>query len=476
MDIPDVVDFSNDTWSYKGEPPVYQIQSDGFSYDIDDTDGNDKNAISLGLAGMLVIVLNAKSPKIKEDELLPHLGKVIKTRNWHSMTVKEANFLVQTAIKKLTSSSTSGDVFDLASYAPLEVKRSLLKTLFTISRAQLKPEFREEAEHRIIDDIVPEIFANPEYELASLTGLIVKPDPKAAEPVSEKIETKAVLDPEIRFESSEAERAADTSVNTASVDSAFAELQKIYGRKADSVSVQNAVRNNEQNAQQNVQEQEPSSEEKNDPDEAQSVTPVSVPPFRGAQPNNVFSAASDNLNSAEMNMPKFSAPQPNNPFNQSEPRNIPQPGIPNFNMPQPNMPQFNQQQNMGIPQPLAPAFNQQPGNPFSNMNQPSMPSAAPGYPQGNPYQGNNMPVYPGQMYPPQNMQNMNPQQMPYPGQMQNPQYQPGMGNYPPNFVPQQYGDSRTQQPYQPGMNYNPNFPQQMQPNDPTTRDQTGRNA
>ena len=145
IDLPEVVDFSNDTWSFKGNPPVYQIQSDGFTYDIIDSDGNDKNAISLGIAGMLVIVLNAKSPKIKEDELLPQFGKVIKTRNWHTMTVKEANFLVQTAIKKLTNSSTSGDVFDLASYAPLEVKRVLLKTLFTMSRMQLPPEYREEA-------------------------------------------------------------------------------------------------------------------------------------------------------------------------------------------------------------------------------------------------------------------------------------------------------------------------------------------
>ena len=34
IDMPEVVDFSNDTWSFKGVPPVYQIQSDGFSYDI----------------------------------------------------------------------------------------------------------------------------------------------------------------------------------------------------------------------------------------------------------------------------------------------------------------------------------------------------------------------------------------------------------------------------------------------------------
>ena len=36
IDLPEVVDFSNDTWSYKGNPPVYQIQSDGFTYDIVD--------------------------------------------------------------------------------------------------------------------------------------------------------------------------------------------------------------------------------------------------------------------------------------------------------------------------------------------------------------------------------------------------------------------------------------------------------
>ncbi len=447
MDMPEVVDFSNDTWSYKGEAPVYQIQSDGFSYDINDTDGNDKNAISLGLAGMLIIVLNAKSPKIREDELLPHLGKVIKTRNWHSMTVKEANFLVQTAIKKLTSSSTSGDVFDLASYAPLEVKRSLLKTLFTVSRTQIQPPFREEAEHRIIDDIVPEIFSNPEYELASLTGLIVKPDPKSSEPVSRKIETSTVLDPEIRFDASEAEKAEPAPVSASASDSAFAELQKIYGGKTETVRPQSAAQVNENPVSQNQAQAAPQIEPKTGGSEPQSVTPVPVPAFHGAQPNN--------------------------PFSQSEPRNIPQPGMPNFNAPQPNMP-FNSQPNMGIPQPPAPGFAQQPNNPFANMNQPQAPNA--GYPQGNPYPGNNMPPYGGAMFPPQNMPGMNQPQMPYPGQMQNPQFQQGMGNFPPNFPPQQYGDGRTQQPYQPGMNRNPNFQPPMQTIDPTTRDQTKRNG
>ncbi len=470
MDMPEVVDFSNDTWSYKGDVPVYQIQSDGFSYDIVDTDGNDKNAISLGIAGMLVIVLNAKSPKIREDELLPHLGKVIKTRNWHSMTVKEANFLVQTAIKKLTSSSTSGDVFDLASYAPLEVKRSLLKTLFTVSRMQMPPQYREEAEHRIIDDIVPEIFANSEYELASLTGLIAKPDPKSSEPVSKKIVTSAVLDPEVSFEGTEEENAG-SAPETAAPDSAFAELQKIYGRKADAVNVKNADKINEKSVLQNDQVQAAKLENNASANEPSKVTPVPVPAFRGSQPNNPFTAGVS-ASGYETGMPSFSAPQPNNPFSQSGTGNNPQPGTPNFNIPQPNMPSFNSQQNAAIPQPPAPGFGPQPNHPYSAPNQPianmTMPNA--GYPQGS-----NMTPYGGQSYQ-QNIPHMNYQQMPYPGQMQNPQFQQGMGQMPPNFAPQQYGDSRTQQPYQPGMNRNLNFQQPMQTNDPTTRDQTGRNA
>ncbi len=451
MDLPEVADFSNDIWSYKGEPPVYQIQSDGFSYDIDDTDGNDKNAISLGLAGMLVIVLNAKSPKIREDELLPHLGKVIKTRNWHTMTVKEANFLVQTAIKKLTSSSTSGDVFDLASYAPLEVKRSLLKTLFTISRMQMKPEFREEAEHRIIDDIVPAIFANPEYELASLTGLIIKSDTKAASPSSSKIETSAVLDPEVRFDASEAEKMAVSSENTPSADSAYAELQKIYGRKADTVKSQNPSLNNEPVTGQNVQEKDPNQDANPSSEEPKSIPPVPAPAFMGAKPNN--------------------------PFSQYDQRGVPQPGAPNFSVPQPNMPSFGTQQNMGIPQPPVPNFVQQPNNPFMNMNQSTnnLPLQNGGYPMQNSYTGNNMPAFQGQMRQPQNMPNATTPQMPYPGQVPNSQMQQNVSGYPQYFNPQQYSDGRTQQPYS-WMNRSQNYQQPNQMTDPTTQDQSGKNA
>ena len=449
MPMPEVVDFSNDTWSFKGEAPVYQIQSDGFSYDVVDSDGNDKNAISLGIAGMLIIVLNAKSPKIREEELLPHFGKVIKTRNWHSMTVKEANFLVQTAIKKLTASATSADVFDLASYAPLEIKRVLLKTLFTISRTQMKPEFREEAEHRIIDDIVPDIFANPEYELALLTGLIVKPD-KQPEPVSSRLQTSAVLDPEIRYSQysstpvSETPEPAAPEPSAPEPDSAFAELQKIYGRKADAIKTASAA------AQ--LSESAPAAEPKSTPQPA-------APSFNAPQPGNPFAQA-EPKSIPQPAAPSFNAPQPNNPFAQPEPKNIPQPAAPNFGAPQPNAPYHFQQQNVPVPQPPSPNFSPVPNNPFANMNQPVNPQMQnPGYGQM-PYPGN-IPPYPGQMRPqnPQGMpnpQNPNMPQPPYPGQVP-PQ---NMGGYPQNF----------NMPQNPGwmMNRGQNVPQPPQNSDPTT--------
>ena len=461
MSMLEVVDFSNDTWSFKGEAPVYQIQSDGFSYDVVDSDGNDKNAISLGIAGMLIIVLNAKSPKIKEEELLPHFGKVIKTRNWHSMTVKEANFLVQTAIKKLTASATSGDVFDLASYAPLEIKRVLLKTLFTLSRTQMKPEFREEAEHRIIDEIVPDIFANPEYELALLTGLIVKPD-KPAEPVSSRLQTSAVLDPEIRYSS----QYSSTPVSSASEpisaepDSAFAELQKIYGRKADAIKTAAAVSKASESVSMsgaqasaavlngNVSAPEPKSTP--EPSASAFSTPQPGNPFAQAEPKSIPQPAAS----------AFSTPQPNNPFAQAEPKNIPQPAAPNFGAQQPNMP-YHFQQNMPVPQPPSPNFGPVPNNPYANMNQQGNPQMQnPGYGQINPYPGN-IPPYPGQMRPQnpqgmQNPQNPNAPQQPYPGQVP-PQ---NMGGYPQNFnMPQNPGW---------GMPRGQNAPQQPQQNDPTT--------
>ena len=460
ISMPEVVDFSNDTWSFKGDAPVYQIQSDGFSYDVVDSDGNDKNAISLGIAGMLVIVLNAKSPKIKEAELLPHFGKVIKTRNWHSMTVKEANFLVQTAIKKLTTSATSGDVFDLASYAPLEIKRVLLKTLFTISRTQMKPEFREEAEHRIIDDIVPEIFANPEYELALLTGLIVKPD-KQAEPVSSRLQTSAVLDPSIRYG-----QYSSTSVSSAAEpisaepDSAFAELQKIYGRKADAIKTASAVSQAAESVSVSGMQASAAGAGMNVPAaEPKSIPQPAAPSFGAAQPNNPFAQA-EPKSMPQPSAPAFGTPQPNNPFAQAEPKNIPQPGAPNFGAQQPNTP-YHFQQNASVPQPPSPNFGPVPNNPFANMNQPGNPQMPnPGFGQMNPYPGN-IPPYPGQVRPqnPQGMQNpQNPNitQQPYSGQVP-PQ---NMGGYPQNFnMPQNPGW---------GMPRGQNAPQQPQQNDPTT--------
>ena len=510
ISVPEVVDFTNDTWSFKGEAPVYQIQSDGFSYDIADSDGNDKNAISLGLAGMLVIVLNAKSPKIREDELLPHFGKVIKTRNWHSMSVKEANFLVQTAIKKLTASATSGDVFDLASYAPLEVKRVLLKTLFTISRTQMKPEFKEEAEHRIIDDIVPEIFANPEYELALLTGLIVKPDKQAAEPAVSKIDTSTILEPAPDYSSYSSEDIRQTAEPApVEPDSAFAELQKIYGRRADTIrtsmdavrataadpapqqeaspkpevpassepqSVQGTVMPNFKNNAANTAAAQP---------EVSESPAQSVPSFGQAQPNNPF-ARTDAGNIPQPAAPNFGAAQPNNPFAQAEPKDIPQPAAPNFgqaqpnnpfartesgNIPQPGMPNFGgmqqnrpyyPQQNNAVPQPPVPNFGQVPNNPFANQQQGNVQPQNPGFGQGNPF-GGNMPQYPGQMRPPypQMMQNPGMPQQPVQGQQQNP------AAFQQNYGMPQYPDGSQPQPNQPWMN-RPQQPRQPQQNDPAS--------
>lgn len=454
IELPEVVDFSNDTWSFKGIPPVYQIQSDGFSYDIVDADGNDKNAISLGLAGMLVIVLNAKGPKIKEDELLPQFGKVIKTRNWHSMTVKEANFLVQTAIKKLTNSSTSGDVFDLASYAPLEVKRVLLKTLFTMSRIQLPPECREEAEHRIIDDIVPDIFSNPEYELALLTGLIVKTDEKTAETSSTRIETAPMLDVTNEFRQTSDELTSEIpvapSIPEPEPDSAFAELQKIYGRRIDSPQVRAAAQAastyqaadnmpvNETSSNSSQQQNNPFAAAEplssvqapaqnfnipqsnisgtvNEPTSMNQVPaqnfgkPLSNNPFAPNEPNSMNQVSAQNFGVPQPNNPfgtnepnsmnsvssqNFGVPQPNNPFNTNEQPNIPQPSAPNFSGPQPNNPfaanqGMNPFQQQGIPQPPAPNYNIPQSNyPYGVNNfQQQGQIPNPGFQQNAPYQG-----------------------------------------------------------------------------------------
>lgn len=189
---PEALDFSQDMWSWKGEIPSYAIQSDGLSYDVLDENENDKNAISLGLLGMIIIVYNTKSAKIREEEVQPPFKEVISVRNWHSINEKDANQLAKNAVLKLASAETSGDVFELASYAPLEIKRALLKKLFVIARHRLKPEYREEAERRIIEDIVPMVFASPELELALLTGLIVKP--KASEDAAPAVETPAPVE------------------------------------------------------------------------------------------------------------------------------------------------------------------------------------------------------------------------------------------------------------------------------------------
>lgn len=187
---PEALDFSQDTWSWKGDIPNHPIQSDGFSYDIVDENEIDRNAISLGIIGMIIIVYNAKSAKIKEEDVLPAFREVVGTRNWNMVSEKEANQMAKTAISKLVDEETSGDVFDLASYAPLEIKRVLLRKLFVIARHRLDPEYRTEAERRITEDIVPSIFADPQIELALLTGLIVKPKPKQEDKYTQ-VEEKA---------------------------------------------------------------------------------------------------------------------------------------------------------------------------------------------------------------------------------------------------------------------------------------------
>lgn len=491
IDLPEVVDFSNDTWSYKGNPPVYQIQSDGFTYDIVDSDGNDKNAISLGIAGMLVIVLNAKSPKIKEDELLPQFGKVIKTRNWHSMTVKEANFLVQTAIKKLTNSSTSGDVFDLASYAPLEVKRVLLKTLFTMSRMQLPSEFREEAEHRIIDDIVPDIFASPDYELALLTGLIVKAEDKSSEAVSSKIETAPIIENDLPYSFPAKEESPEIpvapSIPAAEPDSAFAELQKIYGRRIDSPQVRAAAQNSASaraaepaqsadTANRGAESQSPNTFQNNqfNSNEPVSMNRVSAPNFSAPQPNNPF-AANEPVSMNRVSAPNFSAPQPNNPFAANDPRNIPQPSAPNFSIPQPGNPFAANQgaipPQQGVPQPPIPPNFQQQNMPFGAYgNQGNNPVQQQGFQQQNPY-GGNFQQYPGQMWQqnqPFQQTNMNmpknmPQNIPNQGWQQNVQQPQNMQGFPPNLYPGQTPDGVNIPPQTyPGWQNRSQYPQQPQ--------------
>ena len=489
LDLPEVVDFSNDTWSYKGNPPSYKENSDGFTYDIVDADGNDKNAITLGLAGMLVIVLNAKSPKIKEDDIIPPLGKVVKTRNWHTMSVKEANFLIQTAIKKLTNSATSGDVFDLASYAPLEVKRVLLKTLFTISRMKLPAECREEAEHRIIDDIVPDIFANPDYELALLTGLIVKTDEKAAAS-SSKIETSPIIEPGMSFTNYKEDQSVTIpeppSIPEPEPDSAFAELQKIYGRRVDQPAVRSAERQAAgANADSTSHEQaaapapviepvsgnsksynpftvgEPASmnqipaqnintPQPNNPFASPEPVSNSQSPFAGVntpQPNNPFASAEpvsnskppfSNFNTPQPNNPfaspepvsnskppfsNFNTPQPNNPFASPEPANIPQPASPNFGTPQPNNVSGSFYQNaQRIPQAPVPNYGMQMPN-SPYANQMNPQMQNYGYQQNsNPVMGNYQQTYQGQMWQ-QGQQGQQNQNTPYNYQMQNPPMQ-----------------------------------------------------
>ena len=501
--LPEMLDFSNDTWSYKGEAPEYKLQADGFSYDIIDADGNDRNAISLGIAGMIIIVLNAKSPKIKEDELLPRFGEVIKTRGWHSMTVKEANFLSETAIKKLASAN-SGDVFDLASYAPVEVKRALLKTLFKLSRIELKPEFREEAEHRILDDIVPEIFAHPDYELAMLTGLIIKPENvknEEVKPISETVKDMPA-DEDIDIDDVVPEFKPTTTVEMPEVtpapvkaaakeepSSAFDELQKIYGARPDTVIEANMIvekRKLEQQAQQQAaaaQAEPVSAAPIEEP--APVVTPAPAAPVveTPAQP----AVASEPESFSQTSQPAvnpFQAPAPNNyygsqqsanPFGGYEPANaapqmpsIPQPAAPNFAMQQnpyqnnfnaaPNANPFNQQPN-AIPQPPAPNFGGQMPVGYGTPQYAQQPMQ--GRPQQGAYQQQPMPGYPQQ----QNMYQQPRQGFPQQGAYQQPMQgfpQQGMPNMmPPQGFPPQGMYQQPVPPYpQQGM------PQQNAPQNP----------
>lgn len=170
----ELLDFSNDPWSWKGKAPSYPITPDGFTFDIDNENGLDRKAISLGILGMVIIVFNAKSATIREEEVLPVFFEVIGTRSWLTLTRKEAGISAKTVISKLTDAESSGDVFDLCSFAPLEIKRALIRMLFKVARLRFKPEFKEEAETRIIEDIVPSIFEDPAYELALLTGNIIR--------------------------------------------------------------------------------------------------------------------------------------------------------------------------------------------------------------------------------------------------------------------------------------------------------------
>ncbi len=493
--LPEMLDFSNDTWSYKGEAPEYKLQADGFSYDIIDADGNDRNAISLGIAGMIIIVLNAKSPKIKEDELLPRFGEVIKTRGWHSMTVKEANFLSETAIKKLASAN-SGDVFDLASYAPVEVKRALLKTLFKLSRIELKPEFREEAEHRILDDIVPEIFANPDYELAMLTGLIIKPENVKKEEVK-PIKSAVISEDEASDEESvelpeEGLEFKPTSTVTMpeftpapaaekeEPSSAFDELQKIYGARPDTVTEANVIlekRKLEQQAAAAAAQAEPVSAapvEEPAPAQAQ-VVETPAQPAAAPQPESYSQPAVNPFQAPAPNN-TFGYQQSANPFGGYEPANaapqmpsIPQPAAPNFAMqqnqyqnnfnavPEQNNP-FNQQPN-AIPQPPVPNFGGQMPAGYGTPQYAQQPMQ--GRPQQGAYQQQPMQGYPQQnmyqqprqgfpqqgAYQQQPMQGYPQQGMPMPPQGFPPQgmYQQPMQGYPQQGMPQQNGQQNPNQ-------------------------------
>lgn len=189
----ELVDFTNDPWSWKGKAPIYPITPEGFTFDIEDENGLDRKAISLGILGMIIIVFNAKSATIREEEVLPIFFDVIATRSWLTIPKKEAGALAKTAIAKLTDGDSSGDVFDLCSFAPLEVKRSLLRSLFAVARLKLKPEFKQEAENRILGDIVPNIFDDPAFELATLTGNIIR----------EKVEEEKRQEPTLSVEPEE---------------------------------------------------------------------------------------------------------------------------------------------------------------------------------------------------------------------------------------------------------------------------------
>ena len=356
----------------------------------------------------------------------------------------------------------------------------MLKVLRTPSRMQLPPEYREEAEHRIIDDIVPDIFANADYELALLTGLIVKPDEKVQKPASNRIETSPVLDqtpmPAAPVPETPADIQVPSFITTPEPDSAFAELQKIYGRSVDSPAIREAAA--ARAADQQISAAPASA--------AASVRPVSpadpaaepsvkAPSFGNVQPQNPFQT--DELIGGNV--------QPNaniqgamlrNPFENKEPVSIPQPAAPDFSGPKPNNPFANPsgtvpyQPMQNIPQPPAPNYGgqQAAGFPYGSYAGQANPQAQnQGYPQNNPYMGG-CPYYPQQN--PQQMWQQNMPMRQAAGNSQNSQQQ-----FPPQswyFNNMQWGQNMNGYPQNPNM---PQYPENGVPSNPSMRQNGGNN-